>query len=57
MERGVDEMENEKYVISEGENIIKLNEKPKPEDYFDILETEEDRVERIYLYSEVNENE
>lgn len=52
MERGVNEME-EKYIITEGESIIKANEKPKPEDYFDILETEEEREERIYLYSEV----
>lgn len=39
----------------EREIVIKKPQKPKPEDYYDILETEEERAERIYLYSEVVE--
>lgn len=44
---------NEKYVISEGENNFKTPKQPRPQDYYDVNETEEERAERIYLYSEV----
>ncbi|MDB1930007.1 hypothetical protein ABHA37_08240 [Clostridium tertium] len=52
-------MENEKYIIVEGENVIKTPNQPNPSDYFDILETEQEREARIYLYSdsEVKDNE
>jgi len=45
-------MEGEKYIIIEGENIIKTPKKPEPKDYFDVLETEGERAERIYLCSD-----
>ena len=47
----------EKYIISEGKVTYKTPSQPKIEDYYDINETEEERKERIYLYSEVKENE
>ena len=46
----------EKYITSEGEKTFKTPKEPKPEDYFDTRETEEERMERIYLYSGVKEN-
>lgn len=47
----------EKYIINKGESVIKEPKEPNPSDYFNILETEGDRLERIYLYSEVKDNE
>lgn len=41
------------YTIEEGTIIYKIPNEPKIEDYHDINETEEERKERIYLYSEV----
>lgn len=46
-----------KYVISEGEVVIKTPNQPEPKDYYDVTETEEEREERINSYSEVKENE
>jgi hypothetical protein len=43
---------DEKYIITEGENIIKKPKIPSPGDYYDINETPEERAERIYLYSD-----
>lgn len=57
MERGGNmdiDIEN-KYVIIEGDYVYKSPQKPSPSDYHDITESQEDREERIYLYSEVIE--
>ena len=43
----------EKYVIEENDKAYKRPKEPKQEDYYDISETENERKERIYLYSEV----
>lgn len=48
---------DEKYIISEGKVDYKIPSQPKIEDYYDINETNEDRAERIFLYSEVREDE
>lgn len=45
------------YEIKEGEYIYKTPNVPKAEDYYDINETAEERANRIYLYSEVIDNE
>ncbi|MDK0734734.1 hypothetical protein P7A61_04030 [Clostridium perfringens] len=47
----------EKYIIEEETKNYKGPKLPKSEDYFDINESLEERRERIYLYSEVKENE
>lgn len=47
----------EKHIIVEETKKYKGPKLPKPEDYFDINESLENRKERIYLYSEVKENE
>lgn len=43
----------EKYIIEEKSKVYKRPKEPKPEDYYDISETENERKERIFLYSEV----
>lgn len=43
----------EKYIIEENNRVFKRPMQPKQEDYYDIEETEEERKERIFLYSEV----
>lgn len=49
-------MEEElKYEITVGELEIKRPNSPEPSNYYDILEGEEERKERIFLYSEVVE--
>ncbi len=49
---GMDKMEKE-YIIEEGIREYKMPNEPKIEDYYDLNETEEERKERICLYSEV----
>lgn len=44
-----------KYEILEKEVEIKRPNSPDPKDYYDILESESERQERIFLYSEVVE--
>ena len=44
-----------KYEIKEEEYKIKRPQQPRAEDYYDITESEAERAERIYLYSEVVE--
>ncbi|MDU6296809.1 hypothetical protein [Clostridium celatum] len=43
----------EKYIIEEGTREHKTPKVPNIQDYYDVNETEEERAERIYLYSEV----
>ena len=47
----------EEYIIEEGTREHKTPKAPNIQDYYDIAETEEERAERIYLYSEVKDNE
>lgn len=47
----------EKYIIEEKAKKYKGPKLPNAEDYFDINESVEERAERIYLYSEVKEDE
>lgn len=47
----------DKHIMREGTMIYKTPKTPKIEDYYDVNETEEERAERIFLYSEVEENE
>lgn len=42
------------YIIEEGTRAYKTPNQPNVKDYYDISETEEERAERIFLYSEVN---
>ena len=44
---------DEKYIIEEGTREYKTPKAPNVQDYYDVNETEEERAERIYLYSEV----
>lgn len=46
----------DKHIICEGTVIHKTPKMPKIEDYYDVNETEEERAERIFLYSEVEED-
>lgn len=46
----------EKYIIEEGEKEIRRPREPRAEDYNNLEETEEERKMRIYLYSEVKED-
>lgn len=46
-----------KYEIKEEEYKIKRPQQPRVEDYYDVTESKEEREERIYLYSEVVDNE
>ena len=46
-----------KYEIKEEEYKIKRPQQPRAEDYYDVTESKEEREERIYLYSEVVDNE
>lgn len=48
-------MEEVRYIFNEGEKTINKPSSPNPKDYYDILETAEERAERIYLYSEVKD--
>lgn len=43
----------EKYIYEEKNREYKTPSQPRPEDYYDVEETKEEREERIYLYSEV----
>lgn len=43
----------EKYIYEEKNREYKRPSEPKAQDYYDVNETEEERSERIYLYSEV----
>ena len=47
----------DKYIMNEGERAYKTPKAPNISDYYDINETEEERAERIYLYSEVKDSE
>ena len=46
----------EKYIIEEGKKETRRPREPRAEDYHNLEETEEERRMRIYLYSEVVEN-
>lgn len=46
-----------KYIINEGKFACKEVEQPIAEDYYDVNESEAERAERIFLCSEVKENE
>ena len=46
-----------KYEIKEEEYKIIRPQQPRAEDYYDVTESKEEREERIYLYSEVVDNE
>lgn len=48
---------DELYKIEVKPRIYKTPDIPKPENYYDISETKEEREERIWLYSEVKEDE
>ncbi|MBI5993969.1 hypothetical protein [Clostridium perfringens] len=50
----MDNKNDSQYVIKEGEYTYKVPQKPKASDYYDVLETDKEREERIFLYSEVN---
>lgn len=43
----------EEFIIEEGIREYKTPKTPNIQDYYDVNETEEERAERIYLYSEV----
>lgn len=49
----MDNKNDSQYVIKEGQYDYKVPQKPKPSDYYDTLETDQERAERIFLYSEV----
>lgn len=42
--------DNKKYIFIPSQKEIKRPSQPKPSDYYDLLETKEERQERIYLY-------
>lgn len=42
--------DNKKYIFIPSQKEIKRPTQPKPSDYYDLLETNEERQERIYLY-------
>lgn len=50
-------MKDFKYIIESEKKNYKTPKQPKIEDYYDVNESEEERKFRIYLYSEVIENE
>ena len=42
--------DDKKYIFIPSQEEIKIPTQPKPSDYHDLLETNEERQERIYLY-------
>ena len=48
--------ENNKYIIVSNKRVYKTPNAPKIEDYYDTNESEKERLERLYLYSEVYDN-
>lgn len=52
---GVDN--DRKYIFIPSQKEIKRPSQPKPSDYYDLLETNEEREERIYLYEVKTNNE